>query len=62
MDVVPAYDLLQRDFHTMANDETLPGVCRVAAHAAYLMTRKYYNRLDECEAYFLAIGMFCLLP
>ncbi|KAI0662356.1 ribonuclease H-like domain-containing protein, partial [Cubamyces menziesii] len=55
MDVIPAYDQLQRDFCAMSNDTSLPSICRVAAHAAYLMTRKYYSRLDECEAYFFAI-------
>lgn len=56
MDVIPAYDQLQRDFYAMANTTTLPPICRVAAHSAYLMTRKYYSRLEECDAYFLSIG------
>ncbi|KAI0326822.1 hypothetical protein GY45DRAFT_1379241, partial [Cubamyces sp. BRFM 1775] len=56
MDVIPTYDLLQRDFHAMADDSTLPPICRVAAYAAYLMTRKYYTRLEECDAYYLSIG------
>lgn len=56
MEVIPAYDQLQQDFKAMEDDTTLPAVCRVAAHAAYLMTQKYYSHVDECEAYFIAIG------
>ena len=58
MDVIPAYDQLQQDFRVMEDDITLPSICRVAAHAAYLMTQKYYSRLDECEAYFIAISKY----
>lgn len=57
MDVIPAYDQLQQDFKVMEDDMTLAPVCCVTAHAAVLMTHKYYSRLDNCEAYFIAIGM-----
>ncbi|KAI0323610.1 hypothetical protein GY45DRAFT_1229139, partial [Cubamyces sp. BRFM 1775] len=55
MDVIPAYDQLQWEICAMSNDTSLPSICRVVAHATYLMTRKYYSRLDECKAYFFAI-------
>ncbi|TFY60820.1 hypothetical protein EVJ58_g4907 [Rhodofomes roseus] len=48
MHVIPAYDQLQQDFKVIANKTTLPAVCRVAAHAAFLMTRKYYGHLVMC--------------
>ncbi|KAI0721754.1 hypothetical protein C8Q72DRAFT_955599 [Fomitopsis betulina] len=57
MDVIPAYDQLQQDFKVMEDDMTLAPVCCVTAHAAVLMTHKYYSRLDNCEAYFIAIVM-----
>lgn len=58
MNVIPAYDQLQQDFKVMEDDTMLPSICRVAAHAAFLMTQKYYSRLDECEAYFVVISKY----
>ncbi|KAI0070265.1 hypothetical protein K474DRAFT_1609013, partial [Panus rudis PR-1116 ss-1] len=57
VDVIPAYNQLQRDFQAMADCEDLPNVCRVAAYSGYLMTRKYYKRTDECDAYVISIVM-----
>jgi hypothetical protein len=36
-----------------------PPVIRVAAHAAVLVYEKYLPKLHECEAYAIAIGIFC---
>ncbi|KAH9832092.1 uncharacterized protein C8Q71DRAFT_281482 [Rhodofomes roseus] len=42
----------------MVNLPTLPNVCRVAAHAGYLVSRRYFSRLFvECDAYTTAIVM-----
>lgn len=40
----------------MEGNTTLPNVCRVAAHAGYLVTCKYYNLVNMCEAYTTAVG------
>lgn len=43
----------------MRDNTTLPSVCRVAAHAAYLATCKYVTLIGECDAYTIAIGVWC---
>ena len=40
----------------MKNNTTLPNVCRVAAHAGFLTTCKYYSQFNYCEAYTTAVG------
>ncbi|KAI0726111.1 ribonuclease H-like domain-containing protein [Fomitopsis betulina] len=57
IDVYPAFDQLQQDFLAMEGNTTLPNVCRVAAHAGYLVTCKYYNLFNMCEAYTTAVVM-----
>ena len=41
---------------SVRNDESLPNVIRVAAHATRLVADKYDNLCDESEVYKIAIG------
>lgn len=34
----------------------MPNVIRVAAHAALLVSQKYFAMTDDCEVYRIAIG------
>ncbi|EPS98928.1 hypothetical protein FOMPIDRAFT_1148218, partial [Fomitopsis schrenkii] len=57
VEVYPAFAQLQHDLCLMRDNTTLPSVCRVAAHAAYLATCKYVTLIGECDAYTIAIVM-----
>ncbi|KAF9233125.1 hypothetical protein BU15DRAFT_54311 [Melanogaster broomeanus] len=54
---VPMLSNLERSLRSVSNDPELPPVIRVAAYAGVLLSEKYYDVMDECEVYRIAIVM-----
>ncbi|KAI0311285.1 hypothetical protein OF83DRAFT_1287643 [Amylostereum chailletii] len=57
IDVIPAFERLQKDLERMSNAPELPAVCRVTAYGGLLMTCKYYQHFGDCEVYVIACVM-----
>ncbi|KIJ58079.1 hypothetical protein HYDPIDRAFT_103308 [Hydnomerulius pinastri MD-312] len=54
---VPMLTRLEGGLRSVSNDAELPPVIHVAAYAGVLLSEKYYNVMDECEVYRIAIVM-----
>jgi hypothetical protein len=62
VEALPMLDAIEEALVHIRDDEEedLPNVIRVAAHAALLLLDKYFSLTDECEVYRIAIGIVSL--
>ncbi|KAF9440207.1 hypothetical protein P691DRAFT_617790, partial [Macrolepiota fuliginosa MF-IS2] len=58
IDVLPLFDDLQASLTALCDDtDDLSPILHIAAQAALLMVEKYTVFTEECEMYYIAIGM-----
>jgi len=59
VEALPMLDAIEEALVHIRDDEEedLPNIIRVAAHAALLLLDKYFSLTDECEVYRIAIGI-----